>query len=166
MLAGPAAVGLLALAGSWSAQYLTDGFVPDMFVSRFPDGPSLAGSLIYAGFWIGLAEGYQFLEWDEQGQNTRASTERLRAKWREEKRLQRHQARSVRDGLRDGVRGSVRDRDREPLSLGSTPNPDSATESAAVSVADRRFPPDVSALCSEHKRDRDTCPWCNPKVDR
>lgn len=86
--AGNPAMGLWVRAGSWSAQQLTDGFVP-IDLARRLGTQGQAERLISAGFWLPSADGYDFHEWNgrnpsrEQVQARRdAGAERLR-KWRE-----------------------------------------------------------------------------------
>src|SRR5918998_333508 len=62
--AGVSAMGLWVRAGSWCAQTLTDGFVPEHMVPALADGDaSLAGSLVEAGLWRRVKGGYTFHEW-------------------------------------------------------------------------------------------------------
>jgi hypothetical protein len=42
--AGLAAMGLWTVAGSWSSQQLTEGFVPEWFVATWPQGKKLAAA--------------------------------------------------------------------------------------------------------------------------
>ena len=61
--------GLFAAAGSYSMDELTDGFVPDWFVTSWRGGPSAAKKIVAARLWArtqhdGL-KGYQFVEWKE-----------------------------------------------------------------------------------------------------
>lgn len=77
--AGCAAMGLWVRAGSWSAQTLTDGFVPEHMVPPLADGDAgLAGRLVEAGLWRRVRGGYQFHEWAER-QPSRQSIEDRRA---------------------------------------------------------------------------------------
>lgn len=59
------AVGLWTLTGSWSAKYLTDGFVPDKTVTRLGGTHEEAGELVAADLWLGAEGGYSFKGWDE-----------------------------------------------------------------------------------------------------
>src|SRR5918998_2277421 len=73
--AGVSAMGLWVRAGSWCAQTLTDGFVPEHMVPALADGDaSLAGSLVEAGLWRRVKGGYTFHEWAER-QPSRQSIE-------------------------------------------------------------------------------------------
>lgn len=66
--AGNAALGLWTRAGSWCAQQLTDGFVPDEMVSVLGSA-SQAQRLVSAGLWTVVDGGYQFHEWTDSGRN-------------------------------------------------------------------------------------------------
>lgn len=67
MAAGPAAVGLWALAGSWSSANAQGGFVPDYVLPRLSeDSTALARKLVAAGLWMKVKNGYRFHEWDER----------------------------------------------------------------------------------------------------
>lgn len=65
--AGVAAMGLWVRAGAWSAQMLTDGFIPEHLVPGLSDGtPELAERLVSAGFWRKVRDGYLFHEWTDR----------------------------------------------------------------------------------------------------
>ena len=67
MAAGQMALGLWVVAGSWSADESTGGFIPDFMISRLSeDGVSSARKLVAAGLWNRVKGGYQFHEWDER----------------------------------------------------------------------------------------------------
>lgn len=57
------AVGLWLLAGTWAAQYLTDGKVPSGMVPRFGGSADDATALVGAGLWHEADGGYSFHEW-------------------------------------------------------------------------------------------------------
>lgn len=79
--AGPTAMGVWLLAGSWSADNLTDGFIPAAVVRRW-GRPRDATRLVEVGLWEVAVqdgeEGWQFHEWAER-QPSRAETLALRA---------------------------------------------------------------------------------------
>lgn len=85
--AGVAAMGLWALAGSWAADNLTDGFIPDDVPVRWDrQWRKLAARLVDVGLWH-VAErngehGWVFHEWDER-QPTREEVEADRAEARD-----------------------------------------------------------------------------------
>lgn len=93
-----AAVGVWTLCGSWSADTLSDGFVPSEIVLRFDPKEKLARRLVEVGLWDELERdgehGYQFHQWD-QHQPTRAEVHKRRddtrkrvEEWRRRKALQ------------------------------------------------------------------------------
>lgn len=69
----PAAVALWVVAGSWSSDNLTDGFIPDHQLPwLIPTGAdSLAQKLVTAGLWKRVRAGYQFHEWASNGDGTK-----------------------------------------------------------------------------------------------
>jgi hypothetical protein len=59
----PAALGLWAVAGSWSSEHLTNGVVRDDVLPRlFPDAVKLAEALVAAGLWKRVKGGYKFVQ--------------------------------------------------------------------------------------------------------
>lgn len=77
-VAGKAAMGVWVLAGSWSADNLTDGFVPESVLTRWGTRAD-ANKLVKAGLWHPDEhegeKGWRFHEWSEGGrQPTRAET--------------------------------------------------------------------------------------------
>lgn len=62
----PAAIGLWALAGSWSARELTDGFIPEHMIDELAGTAESAAWLVSAGFWSAVDGGFQFAEWNGQ----------------------------------------------------------------------------------------------------
>jgi hypothetical protein len=94
-----AAMGVWVLAGSWSADNLTDGFVPQHVLSRWGTRAD-AARLVDSGLWH-VAEkdgehGWQFHEWElyqptraEVLADRKANADRIR-KWREKKRQENH----------------------------------------------------------------------------
>ena len=68
--AGAEAMGLWVLAGSWCADQLTDGFIPDYMVQRIdPNGLELGSRLVRANLWERATndgdDGFQFRDWAE-----------------------------------------------------------------------------------------------------
>lgn len=61
----PAAVGVWTLAGSWCANYLTDGEIKASIVRRFGADDAMVQELVEAGLWIDVGGAYQFKDWDE-----------------------------------------------------------------------------------------------------
>lgn len=128
--AGP--LGLWTLAGTWSADNLTDGFVPADELDRWDeDGEALAGRLVDAGFWEAAEKdgepGYQFVNWEER-QPLKEEVEEKRAAARERMKSVRAKRREGRKdpGSPDGSR--EHDANVQANNTGtfarSSPNPD------------------------------------------
>jgi hypothetical protein len=93
--AGPAAIGLWTIAGSWSVDNLTDGFIPRHVLVTLTSDPNrgrLAKRLVQVGLWEQVGEdGWQFHDWGEDGRQKtsgqikaeRKATRDRQAKWRE-----------------------------------------------------------------------------------
>lgn len=60
--AGNAAIGLWARAGSWCAQNLTDGFVPDHMLARLGTQTQV-DKLVSVGLWVRVSGGIEFHQW-------------------------------------------------------------------------------------------------------
>jgi hypothetical protein len=72
MAASLAALGLWAVAGSWSSDHLTDGFVPDHMIPLLSRGASeLVEELVAARLWKRTRGGYLFHEWHSNGDGTK-----------------------------------------------------------------------------------------------
>lgn len=68
MAASLAAIGLWSVAGSWSSDHLTDGFIPDHMIPSLTRGQiELAKELITAGLWKRARGGYRFHQWAADG---------------------------------------------------------------------------------------------------
>lgn len=61
----PAAVGIWTLAGSWCANYLTDGEIKAGVVRRFGADDVMIQELVDAGLWTDIGGAYQFKDWEE-----------------------------------------------------------------------------------------------------
>lgn len=78
------AMGLWVLAGAWSADQLTDGFIPRAVLPTLQAKPADARDLVTSGLWLEVDGGWQFHDWLEF-QFSRASTLARRAKDAERK---------------------------------------------------------------------------------
>lgn len=58
------AVGLWALAGTWCADYLTDGALPMGAMLRLGGTVELADMLVEVNLWVRTDTGYRFREWE------------------------------------------------------------------------------------------------------
>jgi len=85
------AIGLWAIAGSWSAAEELDGFVPDYMIDEWGGTPQLVDVLVKAGLWEPADEGTQFTKWAEyqptrEELEAKRESERVRkAEWRRRK---------------------------------------------------------------------------------
>lgn len=89
--AGLAAMGLWTVSGAYSAQYLTEGHVPEWYVTGWPQGKKLAAQLVTAGLWMPADGGWQFHQWEErqptkeQVEADRKATRIRQQQWRDRK---------------------------------------------------------------------------------
>ena len=97
-----AAIGLWTVAGSWCADQLTDGNVPNYMITEWGGPPAAPEALTDAGLWERTHDGYVFYNWHEYQPSKQdvdaeraASRERmrdLRAKRRNRKPLEQAEA--------------------------------------------------------------------------
>lgn len=122
--AGNAALGLWVRAGSWSAQTLSDGFVPRQ-IARSLGTVGQCKALVVAGLWLEVDGGYRFHEWDQR-QQTKEDVEARREMERRRKADQRKRSRVPTGQTPDSQRDDQRDSQRES-------SPESREESAPES---------------------------------
>ncbi|UYM26624.1 hypothetical protein SEA_BAUER_75 [Arthrobacter phage Bauer] len=117
-----AAVGLWTVAGSWSADQLTDGFVPDYMLGVWGAPPSAPQSLVDAGLWERTSGGYLFRKWHEYQPSKQdvdaeraASRERMR-ELRAKRKQKKPQEQAENGGMfgRTGPNGSENVRNPDP----------------------------------------------------
>jgi hypothetical protein len=131
--AGPEAMGLFLLALSWCADYLTDGFVPEIQVKRLlfvcDDPLAIADRLVSAGLWERADGGYQihdYLEYNpsaEQVKAERAANAKRQAEWRDRKRQRRDVVMAMRNNVSNNDSNGVTNNSPVPV-----PNPDPQEE--------------------------------------
>lgn len=136
------ALGLWTACGSWSADTLSDGFVPREIVHRFDPDEAIAKRLVEVGLWIPCEQdsedGYAFHQWTDH-QPTRAEVERRRGEARE--RMRRNRARSH-DVRANSERSSTNTFERTETNAGNDPADDPtrpafyASSSASPQVQD------------------------------
>ena len=90
--AGLPAMGIWVLAGSFAAQYATDGFISETWISTFPVGRRRAAELVDARLWSpGEKDGEQgwfFHDWNKfqpskaEIEADRAESRRRQREWR------------------------------------------------------------------------------------
>lgn len=59
------AVGLWTLAGTWSMDQLTDGFVPKGMLRMLNGAPADAKALVASGLWVEVPGGWKFHDWED-----------------------------------------------------------------------------------------------------
>lgn len=134
------AVGLWTLAGSWCADYLTDGRIKRGQLRRLGGDDEQAAELVKAGLWIEVDDGYQFRDWHDY-QPTRESVltkkeqdaERKR-KGREEQRRKRKEVRMESERTHSGQGAESSGPEPEPVPV--SPNGDTQCATADADRAD------------------------------
>lgn len=92
--AGPRAMGLWVIAGSWSADQLTDGHVPRHMVAALGFTTRDASALVTAGLWRIEGDGWRFHDWQamnptrQQVEDQRAANAVKLADWRARKKAE------------------------------------------------------------------------------
>ena len=166
LAAGNAAMGLWVRAGSWSAQQLTDGVIPDSIL------PSLgtekqAAALTRAGLWRRAEGAWEFHEWSAAGrQPTRATVEAERAAAAERQRKHREAKGSSRsDGT---VSHTVSHGNVTPLVTPTPTRPDptrpsSSTKKKETAAAKRgsRIDPSFAITAEMREWAKDEAPLVN-----
>lgn len=124
-----AALGLWTMAGSWCADQLTDGHVPNYMIDEWMPPPSAADVLVNAGLWERESSGFVFRNWHEY-QPSRQDVDAERAASRErmrEIRARRKQPKPQKDAEepdmfgRTGANGSESVRNPDPTRPDPTP---------------------------------------------
>ena len=102
--AGLAAMGLWVVAGAWSSQHLTEGFVPDWFINSWPSGQKRAANLVQSGLWIEADSGFRFHQWEERNPSKeQVESERAAARERQRKHRESKRDAGVSHGVTNGV---------------------------------------------------------------
>ena len=68
------AIGAWILIGTWSADKMTDGLIPDWVIAEFDVSMEVIDALFEAGLWIATDDGIQYHDWAEY-QPTKAQLE-------------------------------------------------------------------------------------------
>ncbi len=102
--AGLAAMGLWVVAGAWSSQHLTEGFVPHWYVNSWPSGQKRAANLVQSGLWIEVDSGFSFHQWEERNPSKeQVESERAAARERQRKHRESKRDAVVSHGVTNGV---------------------------------------------------------------
>lgn len=149
--AGLEAMGLWVVAGTWSANQLTDGFVPQWFVEGWPKGKALAARLVRAGFWTCAVDdgeaGWRFHDWLDY--NPSAEQERARKKGAAD-RQKRARDRAVGQHVTRYVTGDVTRDVLVPRPGPSRPDPSGTERGGGAEPNGRARPPLYPNRCAEH----------------
>lgn len=134
------ALGLWVAAGSWSAQQLTDGFVPAHVLTVLGGKPKDAAALVTAGLWVETEGGYRFHEWEQR----QPSADEVRAD-----RAAKHDARSA-AGRLGGIASGVARR-KHTRSNGEANSEANSEANAKQNEAPTR--PDPTRSCASVQND-------------
>lgn len=163
--AGLPAMGLWTVAGSWSSQQLTEGFVPEWFVATWPQGKKLAAQLVAAGYWEHAEQddeqGWQFHDWTDANPTAEQEKERRRKARERQRKLRERSAAKREEALDKALQDEVsRDTSRvtDGVSHGAPTRPDPTRSSSVgyeieggyVPNASDTRPPLYSDRCSKH----------------
>ena len=144
--AGVSAMGLWTLAGSWAADNVTDGFVPDSVCSRWDRSyRKLADALVAAGLWyVGELDGeagWWFHDWKEM-QPSRAEVLTKRAEARDRMaRLRANRGGSSREQTANVQENESRSSE-EVRSTPTRPDPEGSKEPSKPRKRGTRIDPD------------------------
>ncbi|MGW1680525.1 hypothetical protein [Saccharopolyspora sp. NPDC002376] len=166
--AGNAAIGLWTRAGSWCAQQLTDGFVPEDMVTVLGTTPQ-AEKLVRAGLWVRAEGGYQFHQWTENGRNPTREEVLLRRKKDAEKKARARAAKAAKSEAHqvneDCPQGTPEGRTEGlPEGVGSTPPLPSTPQEKKTSSSSgprkraTRIPEDFTVTAEMVTWARENCP--------
>lgn len=146
------AYALWSIAGSWSADRLTDGLVPTPALALFPSGPAgAADELVERGVWRRARGGFQYIDWPEVC--SRAYVEAKREAWRGRKQKSRSSkatpSRVTPEGLtRESTKESHGDSYEESHASSNPVNQEKEQETPTSSLARKRgsrIPADFAA---------------------
>jgi hypothetical protein len=131
--AGVEAMGLWVMAGSWSSDTLTDGWVPDYVAARIDSNyKKHAAALVRAGLWVVDShdgdDGWRFHDWESQ----QPSSESVRAK-REDAKTRMQRVRENRKNGSQDVRANAERTSREVRSTPTRPEPVSTNDPSVAS---------------------------------
>jgi hypothetical protein len=129
-----AAIGLWTLAGAWSSDHLSDGFIPTYMIEDFAASTDLADALVKATLWTKRRDGYTFRNW-AKWQQTREEVEAKRAAVTE--RVRRHRAKNTENSGDDNGDVTRYERDETPPPSRPVPTRD---EPLVPDVAHERSP--------------------------
>lgn len=161
----PAALALWVVAGSWSSDNTTDGFVPDHQLPwLIPDGAEgMARQLVAARFWKRVKGGYQFHEWATDGDGTKRNPLRVEIEAERKKKAE--------AGRKGGLAsGKTRSKDEAPASAPASRFVEPPTRPDPTSIGGalgdpltpgvRELPPPSKCPDHEHLDEPPACGRC------
>ena len=156
-----AALGLWAVAGTWSGDHLTDGFVPDHMVPLLSRGASeLVTELVERGLWTRTKGGYRYHDWAVY-QPTKERVERER-KANAERQARRRQGLSRRDS-----RGSHTGTNAVTTTTPTRPPPKGGGASVPLGDAESEVAPRIPPHVYDHSDKTGACRKCEaPRANK
>lgn len=164
-----ACLGLWLHAGVWSAQHLTDGFVPGYMLDELGANVSHRDRLVTVGLWTAEGDGVRFNDWPDH-QPTRAEV--LAA--REKERLRKEAYRKKKAGNTDqSPAGTPPDSDAGHLRASEYPDPtrpdpayiEVPNGTSSLSKRGTRIDPDWMPDLALINQMRDECPGVDLEVE-
>lgn len=137
LMVSPDAGWLWLRAGSWSAQQLTDGFIPTAADRLLGDDGTLAAQLVDVGLWEVLPDGWAFHGWDEF-QPTRSEVEELRRKRSEAGRRGGQRSGESRRSKHEASASRLLEAKSNPVPSRPVPTPDTPVVTGHLSVRNAR----------------------------
>ncbi|MCO1575338.1 hypothetical protein M8C13_06135 [Crossiella sp. SN42] len=139
------AYALWMLAGSWSADRTTDGFVPTAALALFPqDVSAAADELVERGIWRRARGGYQYVTWPEEC--SRARIEAKKEAWRQRQRKHRSSGAAMSRVTHAGVTGESSG--ESPASSSPVIQKEKKRTTFSSPAAPKPRREDVEALCA------------------
>lgn len=168
--AGVAAMGLWVLAGSWSSDNLTDGFVPETVLRRWEHNyRRLSEKLVSANLWsaetVEGEPGYRFHNWGER-QPTSSDVEERRS----EARQRMAEMRAEKKARAESVRANIENGSQDVRSTPTRPDPSlkekELQHSSSKSVArGTRLPLDWQPTAEQIQWVRSECPTVDGRAE-
>lgn len=155
------AIALWTLAGSWSAQQLTEGFIPTQQLRRlvpFKAAPA-ASELVRVGLWDEVDGGYQFHDWlDYQPTKDEVETKREKSKCRSRKYRERKTIKQLDASVTRDFDVTQRVASRPRHAPPSRPVPSQLQPTSLTCVADARAP-ELGTVSAETARAEYLARW-------
>jgi hypothetical protein len=147
--AGLAAAGLWSLAGGYAMRELTDGWVPEYWITTWPSGKKHAATLVTVGLWVAETRngipGYRFRDWlDYQRPAAKIHEERRKGRERAQRSRERSGERSAE------VTADVREASHDSRALTRALTPEGGSVGRESSGTERERPSNARPRCPDH----------------